>query len=191
MDKVENPTHVFSDESKFVTNVAWIFIVLTGFSTLISILQNIMITLMVPANEIKGALNKPGVAEHMPVMARFMFSHIQLFFFGFFVVSAIMLVSSIGLLKRKNWARLVFITILVLGIIWNVSSLFLQSAIMPKMPTEVMQQQGAKNLQIIFEIMRVFTAIMAIGMSVLFAWIIKKLVSLNIKQEFVQTKGAV
>lgn len=159
----------YDGKSRFVTNVAWIFIIITGFTTLISILQNIVVNMVSP-NNIKGTLNQPEA--------------VKLFIFVVFAFSLTTLISSIGLLNRKNWARLVFITILILGIIWNLSSRFLPGVMMLKMSAEVAKQEGAQVFQI-------FTAIIAIGMSVLFGWIAKKLVSKKIKQEFIQSKGTV
>ena len=171
-------------KSKFVTVVAWIFIVLTGFGLFIAILQNIMITMMFPVDEMQKLFNQPEAAEHIPALARFMALHIRLLFLGFLFVTAVTFISSIGLLKRKNWARIFFIVIMVLGIIGNLSAIFLQGAMMPKIPP-VPQHPGMPDFQSMFIIMRVFSAMMAIGMSVLLGWIIKKLVSKEIKREFI------
>ena len=144
-----------------------------------------MINFLFPIGKMKESINTQEAAKAMPGITKFLFLNIQLFFFSFLIVSTMTLISSFGLLKRKNWARLIFVTILTLGIIWNLSSLFLQGAMMPKIPVEATQQEGIPNFQMIFTIMRVFTGIMTIGMSVLFGWIIKKLASEDIKQEFV------
>src|SRR6478672_6650334 len=96
-------------QSSFVTVLAWIFIVLAGFATLISILQNVMISLMFPIEEMQAAMVQAKHKQDMPVFAEFMFSHFQLFFLSFLVVSSVTLVSAIALLKRKNWARVLFI----------------------------------------------------------------------------------
>ncbi len=180
MNKAEEGQKPSSDKSGFVTTVAWIFIIITGFTTLISILQNVMITMLPPMKE---ALNKPGVSEQMPFMARFIFSHMQLFFAIFSIVSMTIFISSIGLLKRKNWARLLFVGLLALGMLWSITAIFLQSAMMPK-TSQFPEQRGMPNFQAIFLVMRIFSAVMATGMAILYGWIIKKLVSKKIKQEF-------
>jgi hypothetical protein len=184
MDTVEISISDSNGKSKFVTVLAWIFIVLTGFGLFILILQNIMITMMFPVDEMQKVFNRPEAAARIPALARFMASHFRLFFLGFLFVTAGTFISSIGLLKRKNWARIFFIVILVLGIICNLSGIFLQGAMMPKIP-QVPEHPGMPDFQSMFIIMRVFSAVMAIGMSVLFGWIIKKLVSKDIKREFI------
>ena len=169
-------------KSTFVTGLAWTFIVLAGFATFISILQNIMITLMFPLEEMNESLTSPEAQENIPAFANFMFSNIRLFFFGFLVVSCATFVSSIALLKRKNWGRIIFIAIMSLGIAWNLSALILQQLMMPSM-SETPSPPGS-NFGVMMTIMRVFSFLMALGVSILFGWIIKRLVSPKIRQEF-------
>lgn len=72
---MENP------KSTFVTLVAWIFIVLSGFATLISVLQNIMVALMFQPEEFQQA------TDNVPAGAKFMFVSFQWFVLLFFVLS--------------------------------------------------------------------------------------------------------
>ena len=171
--------------STFVTVLAWIFIVLAGFSTFISILQNIMITLMFPMEEMQAGLNGPEARENMPAFFYFMFSNIRLFFFGFLVVTSTTLIASIGLLMRKNWARMLFIGVMSLGIVWNIVGVVLQQFMMSSMLD--MPNVPGPDFEIFIIVIRVFTFLMALGMSILFGWIIKRLLSPAIKQEFLQT----
>ena len=177
-----NELDVDQPNSTFVTVLEWIFIVLAGFATFISILQNIMITLIFPVEEMNQSLSSSKVQENMPAFANFMFSNIRLFFFGFLVVSCTTFISSVGLLKRKNWGRILFITIMSLGIVWNIFALVLQQFMMPSM-SEMPGPPGS-NFGVMMTIMRVFTFLMALGISILFGWIIKRLVSPKIGQEF-------
>jgi hypothetical protein len=52
--------------STFVNVVAWVFIALAGFATLIVILQNIMISMMAPQGAMRGIEN----AKEIPAFAR-------------------------------------------------------------------------------------------------------------------------
>ena len=170
-------------KSQFVTILAWISIALSGFTTFISILQNIMITFMFPMEKMNEAFKNPKFANDAPKGFTFIFSNFRLIIFGFLLVSTITLVSSIGLLKRKNWARIIFICIMTLGILWNFVGIYFQNLMMPKF-SEFPKGPGAPDFEKVFLIMRIFSVIMAIGFSVLFGWIIKKLVSEKIKEEF-------
>ena len=168
------------DKSTFITILAWVSIVLAGSVTFVSILQNIMLNLMFPIEGMKESLNSPGAQENIPAFAEFILSNVRLFFFGFLVVSSTTLASAIGLLKRKNWARILFIIILVLGIIWNISAVIMQQFMIPSMQDVPDDSQFA----VLMIAMRIFTLIMALGISLLFGWLIKKLLSSEIRGEF-------
>ena len=169
-----------NNRSTFVTVVAWIFIIGSGLASLMSLMQNIMIHVMFNKDKFSQ------LPEDMPAGAAFMFGNFQLIFLTFLLISIMVLVSSIGLLKRKNWARLVFIFILSLGILWSLASLILQAVFFSTMP-EMTQGPEFEEFKTIQTLMQWFTAIISIGFAVLFGWIIKRLMSGTVKQEFIQS----
>ena len=173
-----------TQRSSFVTVVAWLFIVLAGFTTFISVLQNVMFSFMVPVDQMTEAMNEPNVNEQVPAFARFIFSNFRLFLLGVLAVSSTTLVSAIGLLKRKNWGRIIFIFIMAMGILWNVFALVLQHFMFNSMPGEISSEAADSHFGTMMLVMKVFSFIMAIGISALFGWIIKKLISREIKTEF-------
>ena len=171
--------------SQFVTAVAWVFIVLCGFSTFISILQNVMINTMFPVDEMKKAAASAAAAPEVPAFFTFMLGNIRLFFALFLVVSAAMLGAAIGLLKRKNWARIVFIVNLSLGIAWNVGGMLVQFFVMKDFPKPVGgPPEFAARLSIMTSVMLGASVVMALAVSALLGWLIKKLVSVEVRGEF-------
>lgn len=173
--------------SSFVTVIAWIFIVISGFTTFISLLQNILINTVFPFEKFQEA---KASAPKMPPMFDFMFDHFRFFFLAFLLVSVVELVCAIGLLRRLNWARLMFVGILALGIVWTVGGLMLQHFMMdsmmrfqmdtaPSMPPDFEAQMKGMMIAV-----RVFSALFALGFAVLYAWIIKRLLSPSIAAEF-------
>lgn len=174
-----------SARSNFITVLAWIFIVLAGFITLISILQNIMISAMPPFDKMQAQAGNS--AQKMPAFLSFMTNHMHLFFLAFLVVSGATLISAIGLLHRKNWARLTFVAILALGILWNVGGLIMQQAMFSSMST--LPSNAPPDFSVEFDqitsVIRVFSIIFALGFCVLFGWLIKRLLSNSIRAEFV------
>lgn len=170
--------------SSFVTAVAWVFIALCGFTTLISILQNVMVNTLMPLDQMQKAATAPGVPE-MPAFFRFMMGNVRLFFASFLVVSAATLGAAVGLLKRKNWARLLFIIILSLGIVWNIGGMALQFFIMQDFPKPVgASPEFAASLSTMRTVIMVFSALMALAFSALFGWLIKRLAAVEIQREF-------
>jgi len=168
------------NRSTFVTVVAWIFIIGSGLATLMSLMQNIMIHVMFDKDKFSH------LPEDTPTGAAFMFENFQIIFLAFLIICILMLVSSIGLLKRKNWARLVFIFILSLGILWSLGSLILQAVFFSTMP-EMAQGPEYQEFKTMQTLMQWFTAIISIGFAILFGWIIKRLLSGTVKQEFLQS----
>ena len=173
--------------SSFVTVLAWIFIVLAGFATFISVLQNIMVNMMFPLDQMRAArAASPG----MPPMFDFMFDNIRLFFLAFLVVSATTCFSAIGLLHRRNWARLMFVGILALGIAWNLGGLVLQQVMLnsmmnfPAVAKQSVPPDFEADMKGMMIVMRIFSAVVALAFSVLFAWLIKRLLSPSVVAEF-------
>ncbi len=169
--------------SNFVNVLAWIFIILGGFATFMSILQNIMIQTMFPKEQMAQAMQQAEKTDQMPAFANFIFGHFDLFFLFFLLVSATSLVSAIALLKRKNWSRIVFIVLMSLGIVWNVGGLVLQFTMFSSMP-EMASKGAPPEFENMMLIMKIASVIMVVVISTLFGWVIKKLISAPIKAEF-------
>jgi hypothetical protein len=186
---MNHPTAPVAARSAFVTGLAWSFIVLAGFASVISVLQNIMIALMFPMEEMRASVRESETTPPMPAMFRFMFEYFQYVVAGFLLLSVGTLISAIGLLKRKNWARLIFVVIMALGIVWNLASLampFLMSSMMPEMPAPA-HSDFHDNFKLMWNIMMGFTVVMCLAFAALFAWIIKRLLAADIRREFVGT----
>lgn len=169
--------------STFVTVVAWIFIILAGFGTLMSIMQNIMFSQMFSMQEMQEAMAHHDQMAEMPFWASFMFRHFQLYLFMTLLFVLSLLVSSVGLLKRKDWARKIFIVLISIAILVLIAGAGLQIAMDPAsqgMPAEQIPPEFTRMMTMMKVFMVVFTA----GFTILFGWIIKKLTSAGIKQEF-------
>lgn len=175
-----------TDRSSFITSLAWIFIVLAGFGTAVTLLQNIMIMLVFPFDEMQASIRETGRGQSMPWFARLMFDNVRLMVGSIFCICVLTLVSAIGLLKRKNWARLVFIGIIGLGILYNIASALMPLLIFPSIPEA---PQGAPpdiqgNFELMTEIMTGFIIAISTAFVALFGWIMKRFFSKEIKREF-------
>ncbi len=122
---------IIEKNSTFVTVIAWIGIVISGFSTLMALLQSIMFTFIM--NEgFDEALNASQAEqnENMPPIFAFMANNFEYLFYLFFLISFFSFIASVGLLKRKNWARISIIGLLVLSIAWNFGGFGVQYTMM-------------------------------------------------------------
>lgn len=138
-------------KSTFVTVIAWILIVLTGFATFVTALQNIMIRIILDdemKNQMKVAQDESGV--EMPSFFTAMFDNFELIFLAFFIFNLIAFIAAIGLLKRKNWARIIIICIMGAGIAWNIGGIYFQKSMMSEMQemqTNIMEEAEAKKAE--------------------------------------------
>jgi hypothetical protein len=169
--------------STFVSVLAWIYIVLMGLMTFAAIIEAIVFFTVLPPDAIGRLWAQATGGQQLPAVYQFMFSHMQALTLGGLVMSVFLLVASIGLLKRRNWARIIFIVFMGFSVVWNVASVFLMPSLYSTMPM-VPQAQGLPVLKVIQTVMSVFAVVMALAFTVLFGWIVKKLLSARIKAEF-------
>ena len=177
-----------SPRSTFVTVLAWIFIVLSAFTTLISVLQNIMMASF-PAAEFSHALEDTTAAAVMPSGARFFFANFRTVLMAMLVVCVLTLIASIGLLQRRNWARLTFIGLLALGIAYMIGTLFLQRSMMSSFttfPQDSTFQGSQADFSAMLRTMQIFMIVFSLGIAAVFGWIIVRLRSPRIRAEFEQ-----
>ena len=170
-------------KSTFVTVLAWIFIVFAGFSSFIGILQNIMLYMVFPREAMSQHASNSQFPEEIPAIFKFMMLNVEWFFLLVLVLSIVTFISAIALLKRKNWARIVFIILMFLGIAWNVGGLVFQFLFMKNM-TDIAGTPPPPEFQTMETVMIVASTIMVIAFVALFGWVIKKLLSDPIKAEF-------
>jgi hypothetical protein len=170
--------------SAFVTAVAWVFIVLAGFGVFIGIVQNIMVWALFPIDQMHSALVQARQQQNIPAASLFIFEHIRELVGALIAAILGTLIISIGLLKRQNWARIFFISLLGLGIAWNILSVVWQWFFFRSMPQPPQGTAMQPQFQMMTIVMVIFSAVLAVGLSLLFGWIIKRLASPEIRNEF-------
>lgn len=169
-------------QSGFVTVVAWIFIVLSGFVILSSLLQIVLINYVYPAMHMQNTM-QAIMHNRMPPLTRFIMAHHLVFNLIFLTLSIAMFVTSIALLKRKNWARVSCIVFLVIGIVWELVSFYTALGFyghMPELPGNLPPQY-----KMIQQVSYIFSMVLAVVLCIAFVWIIKRLSSAKIRAEFV------
>ena len=103
-----------SHRSTFVTVVGWLFVGLSALATLGALL-GILALAVVPAT-IDAAINRVGqdttVTNLLPAPYRFMLHHVQLVALIKLAWWCVVLIASIGVLRRREWARRTFVAVL-------------------------------------------------------------------------------
>jgi len=163
--------------SLFVTATAWAFILLGVMASLSALVQNAMLASLLPA-----ASTATGVIgllmQYLPWVVG-----------TGLVMSLATLASAIGLLMRLDWARRTFIVLLAVAIVANLLGLWLQQEMMQSvvsstlvnaaLPPQAMGVFGG-----FVTAARVMAVVVTLGACALLGWIIRRLMSAGVRQEF-------
>ena len=173
--------------STFVTALAWVFIALSGFATLVTLLQNVMVWTIFSSGEVRAAMDQaPSAGGEASWILDWMVRHFHLVFLVFFLACLATLVASLGLLGRREWARVLFITIMGIGILWNVAGLALGFLMATGMLGEpwASPAAGDEQFKTMMYVMMGFNVLFVGAFVALFAWIVRRLSSAEIRREF-------
>jgi hypothetical protein len=109
-----------SHKSTFVTVVAWIAIVFSALATLGALLT-VFALAVTPAGTVNAAVNQvaqdTAFTRILPAPYLFMLHHVRLIAFIKLAWWATALIASIGVLRRQEWARQVFVAVLGIEIL--------------------------------------------------------------------------
>ncbi len=182
-DKMASSLENAPERSTLVSVLAWIFILGGGFSTFVSILQNIIIRMMFEKAEFEETIAQAGQREDIPFFIQFIFKNFDLIFLVFLLTSVVVLISAVALLKRKNWARVVFIVLMSLGILWNILGVVFQFTVFGSL-LETVENPLPAEFENMMNIIRFASVLTATAVSILLGFVIKKLCSPKIVKEF-------
>jgi hypothetical protein len=177
--------------SGFVTVVAWTFIALAAFGMLLSMLQYVLFSFLLPLDQLQAAMRHMYEGQRLPWIYELMFENFRLFIAIFFVLSAAVLAVAVGVLHRRNWARIALIGFLAVGILWNVAGLAMLIYVplpafaptLENVPPEIAEQMAVMQ-NVMQKVAVAANAVFIVVFAVLFGWIIKRLASAPIRQEF-------
>jgi hypothetical protein len=166
--------------STFVTVVGWIFIVFSGLFALYCLMF-----LFTPTDKLlaqfqqQQALAPTGRPAVDPAMMVSMMRGVSLFFF---VVELWVLLSSVGLVMRKGWARISFIVVLAIGIFFSLIYVLIglagRSIPMDQVPGANPQMAGFMHA------LMAAMAYIGAAFAAFFIFTIYKLCTEKVKQEF-------
>ena len=156
--------------SLFVTLTAWAFIVLAALSSVSALLQSAAIASFVPGLTVVGDVRPAPLLTGL-------------------LMSLATLACAVGLLLRLEWARRVFIVLLVLAIAINVAGLWLQQEMLQSLVSSTLQHSPLPPLAaVVFggfvTATRVAAVLVTLGACALLVWIIRRLMSPAVRQEF-------
>ena len=166
-----------TQQSTFVSVLAWIAILFSGLSAVMGWFQTLLISFLVPFPPMTSA-----EAQGVPVFVAWVFDNFQLFVVALSVFWSVAFVFSIGLLRRREWARLGITALLAFLAVAAVVVGVAQNLMMGNFFA------GTTELPSDFEsgflAMRVASGVMAVAFIAVFAWLALRLNSAQVRAEF-------
>ena len=171
------------NRSLFVTATAWAFIVLAALASCSALLQNAAVASLMPG------LQSLGVHQPMPLLTGLLMGYLPWVVGTGLVMSLATLASAIGLLLRLDWARRTFIGLLVVAIVANLLGLWLQHEVVQSVVDSTLAHTAipAQALGVFGGFVtaaRVMAVLMTLAACSLLVWIIRRLMSASVRQEF-------
>ncbi len=169
--------------SLFVTAVAWLFIVLAALASASALVQNATVASLLPGWQLSG------VQQPLPLLTGLLIAYLPWFVGAGLVLSLATLASAVGLLLRLEWARRVFIALLVLAIVANLLGLWfqhevVQSVVDTTLSRTPLPQQALGVFGGFVTAARVLALVITLAACGMLVWIIRRLMSSAIRQEF-------
>ncbi len=166
--------------SLFVTITAWFFIFVAAFATVSAVVQN------AAAGSVLAALPAP---QGLPLVTRLLMGYLPWVMGAGLVLSLATLAAAIGLLLRLDWARRAFIGLLVVAIVANLAGLWLQQEVVQSLVSSTLSRAPLPPQTVdvfggFVTASRVMGALVTLGACALLGWIIRRLMSPSIRQEF-------
>jgi hypothetical protein len=176
-------TYNVGSRSLFVTVTAWAFIVLGAMTSVSALLQNAAVASFLPG------LSVVGNVQPLPLLTGLLLGYLPWVVGAGLVMSLATLACAVGLLIRLEWARRFFIVLLVLAIVANVAGIWLQQEMLQSLVSSTLQRSplppaAADVFGGFVTATRVTAVLLSLGACALLVWIIRRLMSPAVRQEF-------
>ena len=174
-------TYNVGARSLFVTAIAWVFIVLAVLTSMSALVQNAAVASLMPGVQV--------ATERMPLLTGLLIGYLPWVVGIGLVMSLATLASAIGLLMRLDWARRSFIGLLVVAIFANLLGLWLQQEVVQSVVSSTLSSSPIpQHAMGVFggfvTAARVMALLMTLAGCAVLGWIIGRLMSPTVRQEF-------
>jgi len=173
-------TYNVGSRSRFVTFIAWMFILLAGVACEWAVIQN--------ATQSSWA-TLAGERGDLPWLTSLLLRYAHWVFSCAIALSLAMMVCAFGLLRRVEWARRVFIGLLMVAIGVDLAGLWLQQEVMHLLLDSALGQsslppRAADLFGGMVTVARLLAAAVTLVASAALVGIIRRLMSPSVRQEF-------
>lgn len=176
-------TYNVGARSLFVTATAWVFIILAALASVSALVQNAAVASLMPGLQLASERNP------LPLFTGLLIGYLPWVVGTGLVMSLATLASAIGLLLRLDWARRTFIGLLIIAIVANLLGLWLQQEVVQSVVNNTLRsvaipQQAMSVFGGFVTAARVMAVLMTLAGCLLLGWIIRRLMSAGVRQEF-------
>ncbi len=176
-------TYSVGARSFFVTATAWIFIVLAALTSLSALVQNAAVASLMPGWQLASE------RAALPLLTGWLIGYLPWVVGTGLVMSLATLASAVGLLMRLDWARRSFIGLLVVAIVANLLGLWLQHEVVQSVVSSTLSGVAIPERALgvfggFVTAARVMAVLMTLAGCGLLVWIIRRLMSPGVRQEF-------
>ena len=176
-------TYTVGSRSLFVTGIAWVFIILAGLTSVSALVQNAAVASLMPGLQLATERNP------LPLLTGLLVGYLPWVVGAGLVISLATLASAIGLLLRLDWARRTFIGLLVVAIVANLLGLWLQQEVVQSVVSSTLSSAAIPQKAMgvfggFVTAARVMAVLMTLVGCALLGWIIRRLMSAGVRQEF-------
>ena len=173
-------TYNVGSRSRFVNFIAWMFILLAAFACEWAVIQN-------ATQSSWSAL--AGDQSSLPWLTGLLMRHVTWVYSAAIALSLAMIVCAFGLLRRIEWARRVFIALLMVAIGVDLAGLWLQQEFMHLLVDSALRQatltpSAADVFGGVVTTARVLAGFITLVASLALVGIIRRLMSPSVRQEF-------
>ena len=176
-------TYNVGARSLFVTATAWVFIVLAALASVSALVQNAAVASLMPG------LHLATERQALPLLTGLLIGYLPWVVGTGLVMSLATLASAIGLLLRLDWARRTFIGLLIVAIVANLMGLWLQQEVLQSVVNNTLSHAAIPPQALgvfggFVTAARVMAVLMTLFGCVMLGWIIRRLMSAGVRQEF-------
>lgn len=176
--------------SGFVTGVGVSFLILGVASFVLAGIQFLLVLVFVDQEALRAGMQAQHNVENFPEAVRWVLANLTAFSAAYLGTSLLLTVTCIGLLRRRNWARWLFVGFMLAGIALHLAPLVAfrdlfgwSAGMLEGSPDSVRDRANA----MVYGAWLAYAAF-ALVFSALFAWIAWKLLTPGIAREFRGTR---
>jgi hypothetical protein len=179
--------------STLVTVVAWLFLVLSALGTLGALLS-VFALAVTPTVAVDAAINRVSqdttFIHLVPAPYLYMLHHVYLVALIKVLWRAVVLIVSIGVLRRREWARRAFIAVLGIEIVVVIVALFVGQSIGLTLASQIASGSRSGQVPPGMGSGLALAALLELGVVAILLWLLFTFRSARVREEFAGTRRA-